>query len=65
MTTGGIVLEMFNLPRMTVWFILDQSLKISRYYHQKMKRGIRDSTEISMLEQESWILSGEFLSSMG
>jgi hypothetical protein len=49
---------------MTVWFILDNSHKISRYYHRKVKGDIRDSTEISMLELESWIFSGVFLSSM-
>jgi hypothetical protein len=64
MTTGGVVVENFKLPRMTVWFILDHSDKIGRYYHQKVKLGIRDSTEISMLEIESLIFSGVFLSSM-
>jgi len=49
---------------MTVWFILDHSHKISRYYHQKVKGDIRDSTEISMLELESWIFPGVFVSSM-
>jgi len=45
---------------MTVWFILDHSHKISRYYHQNVKPGIRDSSEIRVLELESWIISGVF-----